>query len=361
MQRSRWLLLLTSVIGTLFVGTITSPNSANAGAASGGYHVGVVRCTFLDPTRSVLNYSTAPPTVLTRGRSLVTEIRYPTVGSASSSQEVAGAPPAIRVGGFPMIVFAHGYNVTPDTYAALLDSWVARGFVVAAPFFPDENSAAVALQHYANTERDLLNEPADLAFVTRQIVQDSTTMTQSCPMVNGLIDPTALALAGHSDGGEAVAMLSNSLGQDPQGAAFPSLGAGLAYKAVIVMSGAEDGGGLYRASAKRPDLLVVQSAIDTCNPAVQSLRLYRDIGQNNKWFLELLHAHHLPPYDGADIAAFTVVSGVTVRFLQRALEPVASTNFVAFANSQPILGRLIHAGWGPTILPLKTPPHCGFN
>ena len=134
-----------------------------------------------------------------------------------SSAEVVGASPSTRVGGFPMILFAHGYHVTPDTYAALLDSWVERGFVVAAPIFADENSSAITLQHHVDTEGDLVNEPADLAFVTHHLIQDSAAPTPSCPLINGLIDPTSLALAGHSDGGEAVGMLSNSLGRDPRG------------------------------------------------------------------------------------------------------------------------------------------------
>jgi predicted dienelactone hydrolase len=72
-----------------------------------------------------------------------------------------------------MIVFIHGYDVNPSTYALLLNEWASKGFVVAAPIFPGENSAAVAQQHGANTEADLVNEPADIAFVTHQILTDS--------------------------------------------------------------------------------------------------------------------------------------------------------------------------------------------
>ncbi|NNN09190.1 MAG: chlorophyllase, partial [Acidimicrobiaceae bacterium] len=46
-----------------------------------------------------------------------------------------------------MIVFAHGYDVSPDIYSALLNSWVRAGFVVVAPFFPDEKASAVIAQH----------------------------------------------------------------------------------------------------------------------------------------------------------------------------------------------------------------------
>jgi hypothetical protein len=42
------------------------------------FAVGVARCTFVDRTRAVLNYSTTPPSILSKARTLVTEIRYPT-------------------------------------------------------------------------------------------------------------------------------------------------------------------------------------------------------------------------------------------------------------------------------------------
>ena len=360
MHQCRRLFTTTLLIGALAVAALAS-SSPTAASADGGFHVGLVRCTFIDHSRSVLNYSTSPPSVLTRGRVLVTEIRYPTVGSASNSVEVVGARPATRSGGFPMIVFAHGYDVTPDTYSSLLDAWAQQGFVVAAPVFPDENTNAIALQHDANTEGDLVNEPADLAFVTRQLVDDSAKATPSCPLASGLINATSLALAGHSDGGEAVGMLSNSLGRDPQGVAFASLRSGLAYRAVIVMSGAEDGAGPFHASTMHSALLVVQSAADTCNAADEALRLYRAIGQNDKWFLELITAHHLPPYDGEDAVALTMVSGVTVRFLQQALEPATSSSVMAFGASRPAVAQIFHAGSGPSIAPLKGPPHCGFH
>ena len=119
-----------------------------------------------------------------------------------------------------MIVFAHGYDVTPDTYAPLLDAWARAGFVVVAPFFPDEKASAVAAQHEANTEGDLANEPADLVFVTSQVLAASAQRRPGCPILHGLIRPSQVALAGHSDGGDAVAMLAFDHGKDPK--AYPS-------------------------------------------------------------------------------------------------------------------------------------------
>ncbi len=330
--------------------------------SSPSYSVGIVRCTFIDRTRSTVNYSTSPPSVLANRRVLVTEIRYPTAAPASGAVESPGAVPAQVLGGFPTIVFAHGYDVTPDTYAALLDFWAKSGFVVVAPFFPEENRNAVSAQNNADTEYDLWNEPADLAFVTRQILEASTAATARCPLVHGLILASALALAGHSDGGTVVGMLAGARGTDPQGNSYADLRSGLDFRAAIVMSAQEDGVSSYRSTLNGPALLVVQSAADRCNRASGSLRLYRDVHQGDKWFLELMRAHHLPPFTGEDASAFKFVAGVTTRFLQVAFGSTSTVSgIVAFGNGQPGVARTYHSGRGPSIAPLTTAPLCGLH
>jgi hypothetical protein len=249
-----------------------------------------------------------------------------------------------------MIVFAHGYDVAPDTYSRLLDAWVKAGYVVAAPLFPDENAAEVAAQHGANTESDLVNEPADLAFVTRQVIAASLVRSSTCPIVHGLIRAAQIVLAGHSDGATVGGMLSFAHGLDPQGESYQALRAGLHYRAAIIMSGQEDEVDPYRSMAPNPALLVIQSAADQCNLPSNSLKLYSDIHEENKWFLELLTAHHLPPFDGVDVPAFNVVVKTTVRFLAVTLR--ASTRGVGLSadgNESPLIARMFHGGNGPAI------------
>ena len=64
-------------------------------------------------------------------RELVTYVRYPAVG-APGAVDLAGAPAASANGPFPLVVFAHGFAVTPALYAHLLQSWARAGYVVAA-------------------------------------------------------------------------------------------------------------------------------------------------------------------------------------------------------------------------------------
>ncbi len=362
----RWSL----AIGLAYV--VTTALAVPLGAATRRTHqststglvgVGIARCTFVDHSRPVLNYSTTPFRVLSSSRTLVTEIRYPTRFLVGGPTDAADAPPEARSGGYPVIVFAHGYDVTPDTYATLLDTWVRAGFVVVAPFFPDESASAVAAQPGADTEDDLVNEPRDLTFVTRSVLSASADQTSNCPIVSGLVDPSKIALAGHSDGAVAVGMLAYDHGLDPQGANYASLRTGIAYRAVIILSGAEDTAQSYSAEASRPNLLVVQSLADQCNPFRDAVQLYDTIHQSNKWFLELQTAHHLPPFDGADVPAFDVVSATTISFLQMSLEGVTpSSSLLALGNQRPEIARMYGGVVGPSLKSAPTVKEsCGPN
>ena len=355
-HRVQFSTFLLAVVGALVIsGVLIAPQSAVADRAHPltqipHFAVGLERCTFVDHTRPVINYSTTPFTVLSASRTLVTEIRYPTQLLVSGSREWAGAPPVEKIGGYPLIVFAHGYDVTPDKYAALLDSWARAGFVVVAPLFPEENPSAVAAQHGTNTEWDLVNEPADLAFVTKAVLQASTSDTTSCPIVHGLVQTSQIALAGHSDGATAVGMLAYDLGNDPQGVTYASLRIGVHYRAVIILSGIENTAQPYGTEAGRPALLVVNSLTDQCVPISNVVRLYDAIHQPNRWFLELLTAHHLPPFDGADASAFSVVATTSIRFLQLSLQGMSpSTSLIALGNGQPAVARMYNNEPGPTL------------
>jgi hypothetical protein len=273
-----------------------------------------------------------------------------------------GALPVPRSGGYPTVVFAHGYDVTPDTYAALLDAWVRAGFVVVAPIFPDESASAVAAQQGSDTENDLANEPGDLAFVTKAVLQASAQELPSCPIASDLIDASEIALAGHSDGAVAVGMLAYDHGVDPQKINYADLRTGIAYRAVIILSGSVNSGQSYATEASRPDLLVVQSRADECNPFRYGAQLYDSIHQSNKWFLELQTAHHLPPFDGVDGSAFGVVAATTTRFLQVSLQSAApSASLMALGNHRPLIARMF---LGIAVSPKSAPPvieRCGPN
>lgn len=326
------------------------------------FGVGLAHCTFVDTTRGVLRYDTFPPSTLSHVRTLVTEIRYPTRARSGEAESV-GALPAPRITGYPMIVFAHGYDVRPDVYAPLLDAWVRAGFVVVAPIFPDENPAEVANQHGANTENDLVNEPADITFATRQILHDSNASVSRCPIVRGLIRPTEIGLAGHSDGATVVGMLTYADGRDPEGVSYQVLRSGLHFRSAVILAGQEDGVDSYASHTTRPPLLVVQSDADQCLAPANAIVFYRDIHQSGKWFLELRTAHHLPPFDGVDVDAFDVVRSTSTRFFTETLTGATlSSRLLASGVTKPGVARIVHAGNGPADPVVRTASiPCGPN
>jgi predicted dienelactone hydrolase len=207
----------------------------------------------------------------------VTEVRYP-----------PGAGP------FPLVVFAHGFALTPDTYTRLLDAWARAGFVVAAPVFPVENADARG----GASQSDLPNEPRDLSFVLSRLLARGSS-------VRGVVDPRRVAFAGQSDGG--VAALSASYDRryrDPR------------VRAAIVMSGAPFGG-FTAPAAGAPPLLAVQGTADSFN-APSTTSSYFSLMRRPKFLLWLLGASHKEPYT-TDTAHLAVVERTTVAFLGRYL------------------------------------------
>lgn len=127
------------------------------------------------------------------GRVLTTIIRRP-VGAA---------------GPLPVVVFAHGWNSNPMIYEPLLDAWAAAGYLVAAPTFPDSANTlpGTPVSNYPEQARDI-------SFVITSLLAGGA----------GPVDPTRIAVAGHSDGGTDVALLALNPGYaDPRVRAYLSL------------------------------------------------------------------------------------------------------------------------------------------
>jgi hypothetical protein len=307
--------------------------------------VGLAQCSFVDHAATTEDFATQQSVP---GRTLVTEIRYPAVGSRAPGEH-PGAPPASR-SPRPWLVFAPGFDTSPDTYKTLLDAWVRKGFVVVSPTFPDTNPRTIAAEHsFASAEDDIVNEPADVAFVARQALAASAGKAGSvCPSLRGLLDPKALALAGQSDGATVVAALA-------YGSAYRSLGAGLPVKAVAAMSGEElfGNGNTYSHKAGDPALLVIQSDSDACNPPQNSVLLDLYVANPASWFLQLFHVPHLAPYTGAAPAAFQAVASTSSQFF--AAELAGHEPPPGFGSSLPARVAKLTAGSPPTGLPAVQP------
>lgn len=275
--------LAACVVGLGVASAVASPESSGVT----GFHVRVFQ--FVDRSRTIrLPDGTRAP------RALVTVVRYP----------VAGGP-------HPLIVFAHGYALTPAPYARLLRVWTKAGYVVAAPVFPLENAHAPG----GPDERDIINQPRDMSFVITRMLAASAA--RRGPLA-GLIEPHRIAVSGHSDGGEtALAVAYDRHYFDRR------------VRAAIILSGARLPGMGSDFPVASPPLLAVQGTADTTNLPQFTYAFFR-AAPRPKYLLSLLGAGHLAPYT-QDQRRLAIVERVTIAFLDRYLKhmPNAKRRLIA--------------------------------
>ncbi|MHB8533416.1 MAG: alpha/beta hydrolase family protein, partial [Solirubrobacteraceae bacterium] len=211
------------------------------------------------------------------------------------------AAPVRGTGPFPLVVFAHGFAVSPATYTRLLRAWARAGYVVAAPVFPLESAGAPG----GPEEGDLVNEPADISFVISKLL--AAAAVPGGPLA-GLIDPARIAVAGQSDGGIAALMVADSRRMRDR-----------RVRAAIVLSGAEQSGVGGYSFAGGPALLAVQGTADTINAPANTYAYFR-AAAHPKYLLRLLGAGHLPPYTSQQ-PQLGLLERVSIAFLDGYLRP----------------------------------------
>lgn len=217
---------------------------------------------------------------------------------------------------FPLLVFGHGFAVTPLTYGALLQYWAAQGFVVAAPFFPLESRNAPG----GPDESDLPNQPGDMSFLITRMLSISA---HGSGALSHLVDPHQIAVSGQSDGGDTALAVAYGAGRYRD----PRIGA------AVILSGAEIPGlTLSYFFPGEPPLLAVQGTADPINPPSLTAQFFA-AARPPKYLLALSGARHLPPYQRAP--DLSIVERVTVAFLRRYLEHDA-----AAGRQLPTLGNV---------------------
>ena len=257
--------------------------------------VGLRIVTFVDRSRSVhfRNGSAGP-------RTLVTEIRYPAVGPAGAD-DVHDAPPMRGPGPYPLVVFGHGFAVTPAVYARLLDEWARAGYVVAAPVFQLGSPLAPG----GPNEADLVSWPGDMRFVISRMLAENVRAGSS---LEGLTEPNRIAVAGQSDGGDtALAVTFDAAQRDRR------------VGAAVILSGEEiPQFGSFAFPVRGPPLLAAQGSADTINlpSATQS---FFSAAPRPKFLLTLIGAPHLPPYTTMQ-PYLGVIERVTIAFLDTYLK-----------------------------------------
>jgi dienelactone hydrolase len=267
----RWACALT--VCALAAGAPSSSGSTTI-KRTAGFGVHVFR--FVDRTRTI-----RLPSGRRVPRTIETIVRYPNGGSPH-----------------PLVVFGHGYTLTPARYARLLRAWTLAGYVVAAPVFPLENANAPG----GPNESDLVNQPADMRLVITRLL---ALNTHPGGVIEGAINAARIAVAGHSDGAEtALAVAYDPRYRDRR------------VRAAIILAGAElpHMGPFPHGS---PPLLAVQGTADPINPPGDTYGFFR-AAPAPKFLLRLLSASHLPPFTDQE-PQLSIVERVTIAFLDRYL------------------------------------------
>jgi fermentation-respiration switch protein FrsA (DUF1100 family) len=271
-------------------GREATPPASGAVPPASSFAVGVRVLRLIDTTRRIhlANGTTAP-------RTLVTYVRYPALGPPGRG-DLVDAPAARAAGPFPLVVFGHGFSVTPRLYGHLLESWARAGYVVAAPVFPLTNANAPGRPD----ESDIVNQPGDMSFVISRVLQASDT--ESGPLT-GLVDPSHIAVGGQSDGAvTALAVAYSRRFGDPR------------VGAAVIMSGAEmPGVGGFTFPRAGPPLLATQGSADRTNEPRFTYEFFNS-ARGPKYLLRLLGAGHLPPYSRQQ-PQLSIVERVTLAFL----------------------------------------------
>ena len=208
---------------------------AGSASAAEGSPVGVTDTLVVDPTRPG---TARGPLQGSDARALAVTIWYPARTDGHHASPAAGV--------FPLVVFAHGFAASAQTYTPLLHDLAAAGFVVAVPEFPMSSTA------YAGgpEEGDLPDQARDVAVVARSLLDPAARPT-------GLpaLDRSGYAAVGHSDG--AVTVL---------GAGYSACCADPAVKVVVALSGALVGFDGPWFAGRLPPLLAVHGTDDDVNP-----------------------------------------------------------------------------------------------
>ena len=104
--------------------------------------------------------------------------------------------------GLPIIVFSHGFGLSADAYAPLVDFWAAHGFVVIQPTHLDSRTLAVPPED-PRTPQIWRYRVEDL----RRSLDQLDQLEVALPGLSGRLDRSRIAVAGHSWGGTTASAL----------------------------------------------------------------------------------------------------------------------------------------------------------
>lgn len=94
---------------------------------------------------------------------------------------------------YPLVVFSHGYALSPIVYSTLVEHYASQGYVVLAP----EHNETFDEQSLTGFWKALIDRPVDI----RRTIDYAALLTKPGAPLAGLIDMDSIAVVGHSYGG----------------------------------------------------------------------------------------------------------------------------------------------------------------
>lgn len=246
-------------------------------------------------SRTQLALSDSSRATVSRGRTL----------SASRSLPTTVYHPSDAAGPFPLVVFAHGFQIGPGPYQHLCEQLAAAGYVVAAPSFPLTDQGAAG----ANLDRgDLPNQAGDVSVVISGVLGGGT----GAGALAGKVDGSRVGIVGHSDGADTALDVGYYPGRTDS-----------RVKAVVALAPDAMTGSGGSVGAGTP-LLLEHGDRDSIVPISNSRTVFGQV-RSHRFFLVLNGADHLPPVQGAAPWA-PVLEGAVVAFLDRYVAGRTSTD-----------------------------------
>jgi dienelactone hydrolase len=314
---------------TTTVPPVTTPPTSGAPVTTTGalpavdhtYAVGVRTDTYVDPSRAtsaIPGFGGAP------SRTFPVTVWYPATGDPNAAVAENASPD--RSGGpYPLVVFAHGYAVTPAFYSELLERWAAAGYVVAAPTYPLLSGVPAGPSH---EDYDMVF--ADTTFVLTRLLADVGRGPGPHPLA-GLVDPNRVGAAGQSDG-EVVSYGLGSLVccRDPR------------VKSVISMAGIL---GNVANPVQRDNgvpVLHLMGSADELQPYDEAITWDRENLGAPRWMVTLVGGNHDQPYRNPASPYFEGVVRTTTDFLDGTLKgrPERLARIDAYVNDNGARFRL---------------------
>ncbi len=230
-------------------------------------------------------------------RKLPISIWYPAAAGPISSSDTFWA--IARSGHFPLVVFAAGYDASPQTYQPFLHAIAAQGYIVAAPLFPVEATISGAAPP-GRSNAEIVNQMYDMSAVITQMIDYAR---QPGNFLGAAMSQTQIGVIGHSDGAMTVAGMTMSTSyNDPR------------IKMAVVMSGASPLGLTWNKRKVVP-LMVEQATRDPYNAPSSSQWLFNHV-TGSRSYLTVAGYYHLWPLIGnnkiADLVRRSVIGELNV-------------------------------------------------